>query len=102
MKNLFGSYKYSPFIVFCLVAIASIVACNLWSLYWGHCVLNDFLRIPLMGWGVIGANLVAALVYFLIKRQSITKNNDIHCISCQSGLQGSWVYCPNCGVESPG
>ena len=99
MKNLFGKYKYSPFIVFCLVAIASIVACNLWSLYWGHCVLNDFLRIPLMGWGVIGANLVAVLVYFLIKRHNTMKHDDIHCVSCRSGLQSSWVYCPNCGDE---
>ena len=102
MKNLFRKFKYSPFIVFCLVAIASIVACNLWSLYWGHCVLNDFLRIPLMGWGVIAANLVAALVYILIKRHNNMKHDDIHCISCRSGLQSSWVYCPNCGEEHPG
>jgi hypothetical protein len=55
-----------------------------------------------MGWAVIGANLVAALVYFLIKRHNTMKHDDIHCVSCHSGLQSSWVYCPNCGDEHPG
>ena len=99
MKSLFGKCKYSPFIVFCLVAIASIVVCNLWSLYWGHCVLSDFLRIPTMGWGLIGANLIAALIYFLIKRHKAMKEDSFHCIACNAGLQSSWAYCPNCGIE---
>ncbi len=102
MKSLFGKYTYSPFIVFSLAAIASIVVCNLWSLYWGHCVLNDFLRIPLIGWGLIGANLVAALAYFLIKGHNKTKNEETHCASCHSGLQDSWLYCPSCGDQQQG
>ncbi len=79
--------------------MAAIVACNLWSLYWGHFVLNDFLRIPLIGWGLIGANLVAALTFFVIKRRNKTKNVGPLCATCHEDLQGSWVYCPNCGNE---
>lgn len=93
--------KYSPFIAFCLVAIAMIVACNIWSLCMGHCVINDFLRIPLMGWAIILANLVAALIFFLIKRRNKVKTDGSHCASCHSGLQDSWVYCPNCGNLHP-
>jgi hypothetical protein len=102
MKNLFGKCNYSSFVVFCLVAIGAIVVCNLWSLYWGHCVLSDFLRIPPMGWGVIAANLIAALVYFMIKRHNVMKNDSVHCVSCRSELLNSWVYCPNCGNEHTG
>ena len=97
MKLSLRKNKSSSFIVFCLAAIVAIVACNLWSLYWGHCVLNDFLRIPLIGWGLIGANLVAALIFFAIKRRHKTKNDVPFCASCRTDLQDTWLYCPSCG-----
>ncbi len=101
MMRWSGKCKYSPFIVFCLAAIAFIIACNLWSLYWGHCVIHDFLNIPPMGWAVIVANLVAILALFLIKRYNKMNKDVTHCTSCHSGLQDAWVYCPNCGDEHP-
>lgn len=89
----------SWFIVFCLVAIAAIVVCNLWSLYWGHCVVADFLRVPLIGWGLIGANLVAGLVFIVIKRRHHMKHIVGVCSSCDASLRETWAYCPNCGEQ---
>ena len=99
MKMSFVTQKYSWFIVCCLAAIVLIVACNLWSLYWGHCVINDFLRIPPMGWALIGANLVAGVAFFTIKNCKHTKHVGFFCSSCHVGLRDVWVYCPNCGNE---
>ena len=99
MKISFQKGSNSWFIVCCLVAIAAIVACNLWYLYWGHCVINDFLRIPPIGWVLIGANLVAALFFFSIKNRNRTKHDDSLCVSCHTRLRELWVYCPNCGNE---
>lgn len=99
MKTLFGQFKFSWFIAFCLAAIMAIVACNLWSLYWGHCVLMDFLRIPAIGWALIGANLVAGVTLLTIKRSNRKKHEEAMCGSCHTGLQDTWAYCPNCGDE---
>ena len=99
MKPLFRKFKPSWFIAFCLTSIAAIVVCNLWSLYWGHCVLNDFLRIPVMGWVLIGANLVAIMIFVTIKRNGKKDHDGYSCNSCHSILRDIWVYCPNCGDE---
>ena len=99
MKISFRKYKYSWFIVSCLAAIVAILACNLWSLYWGHCAINDFLRIPPMGWVLIGANLVAGVIFFAIKNRKHTKHVGFLCTSCHVGLRETWTYCPNCGNE---
>lgn len=93
------NFKFSWFIVFCLVAIAGIVACNLWSLYWGHCVLHDFLRIPAIGWALIGANLLAIMIFLMIKRGGKPGHDSCLCNSCRSALRDIWVYCPHCGDE---
>lgn len=82
-----------------MAAIVAILACNLWSLYWGHCVINDFLRIPAIGWIIIGANLVAGLIFFSVKHRKHTKQDGSLCTSCHIRLRELWVYCPNCGIE---
>jgi hypothetical protein len=99
MRILFRKYKYSWFIICCIAAIMAILACNLWSLYWGHCVINDFLRVPLIGWALIGANLVAGIVFFSVKCRKHTKHEGSFCALCHVGLRDAWVYCPNCGNE---
>lgn len=99
MKVSFKKYKCSWFVTCSLVAIMAIMACNLWSLYWGHCVINDFLRIPPIGWLLIGANLVAGLVFFTVKNRKNAKHDDSLCLSCHTRLRELWVYCPNCGDE---
>jgi hypothetical protein len=91
--------NYSWFIIFCLLAIVAIVACNLWSLYWGHCAISDFLEIPPIGWLLIGANFLAALVFFSIKRYYQKKCDEFLCSSCAACLREAWLYCPNCGDQ---
>ena len=99
MNILFNKYKGSWFVVGCLVAIVAIIACNLWLLCWGHCVINDFLRIHPIGWLLIGANLVAGLVFFVIKNRKNTKHDESLCAACHTRLRELWVYCPKCGGE---
>lgn len=99
MKTLFRKYKSSWFVVCCLLAIVAIMACNLWSLYWGHCAINDFLRIPPIGWLLIATNLVAGLVLFTVKNRKHTRQDESLCTACHTRLRELWVYCPNCGDE---
>ena len=99
MKIAFRKYKYSWFVVFCIAAILAIVACNVWLLCCGRCVINDYLHVPPIGWLLIGSNLVAGLVFFAIKNRKDTKLDDSLCPSCHARLRELWAYCPNCGDE---
>lgn len=99
MKTSFRKLKYSWFVVFCLTAILLIIACNLWLLFNGHCVVNDFLRIPSIGWMLILANIVAGLILYLIKHLKGKKADGTLCMICHAGLRDIWIYCPNCGEE---
>jgi hypothetical protein len=99
MKITFKKYKFSWFVVFCLTAIAAIIACNLWSLFHGHCVVNDFLRIPPIGWVLILSNIVAGLILYVVKHRKETKRSGDFCVICHTGLRDVWVYCPHCGGE---
>jgi hypothetical protein len=99
MKIGFRKHRYSWFAVFCSAAILAILACNLWLLCCGRCVINDYLHIPPIGWGLIAANLIAGMTLFLIKRRNNIKPDNDACGSCRTGLRDTWVYCPNCGSE---
>lgn len=99
MKIAFRKYKYSWFVVFCLTAILVILACNVWLLCCGRCVINDYLHIPPIGWLLIGANLVAGTILLLVKRLNHPKPDGNFCCGCRIGLRDSWAYCPNCGSE---
>jgi hypothetical protein len=93
--------RYSWFLVFCLAAILVIIACNAWQLCCGACVLNDFLRVPPIGWVLIMANIIAGLILILAKRRVAGKNAVDSCGSCHASLRDNWLYCPNCGDERP-
>jgi hypothetical protein len=99
MKIEFRKYKYSWFVVFCSAAILAIVACNVWLLCCGRCVINDYLHIPPIGWGLVAANLVAGIILYLVKRRNNTKPGGGGCGGCRTGMRDIWVYCPNCGDE---
>jgi len=99
MKIAFRKYKYSWFVVFCSVAILAIVACNVWLLYCGRCVYNDCMSVPPIGWVLIVANLVAALVFFAVKSRKKTEYDVSLCASCHIRLRELWGFCPNCGQE---
>lgn len=99
MKIEFRKYKYSWFVIFCSAAILAIVVCNIWLLCCGRCVINDYLHIPPIGWGLVVANLVAGFILFFVKRRNNTKPDENFCSGCQIDLRDNWAYCPNCGGE---
>ena len=99
MKIALRDYRYSWFVIFCLVAILAIVTCNLWLLCCGRCVPGDFLRIPGAGWVIIVANLAAGLVFLAVKLRGGKKSGDGSCGICNTALRDTWVYCPKCGHE---
>jgi hypothetical protein len=100
MKKIFRKFGISWFVGFCLAGILAIVACNLSLLYFGHCVVNDFLAIPPIGWFLIAANLVAVAVLALIKRSGGPRHASNQCTRCNIGLRDAWEYCPNCGEDA--
>jgi predicted RNA-binding Zn-ribbon protein involved in translation (DUF1610 family) len=100
MKNVLPKYRISWFVGFCLAGILAIVVCNLCLLYFGHCVVGDFLNIPPIGWFVIAANLVAGAALALIKQGGRQRSAANHCPTCNVGLRDVWVYCPNCGEHA--
>ncbi|MGD9019583.1 MAG: hypothetical protein PVF84_04990 [Desulfuromonadales bacterium] len=100
MKKILSQYRLSWFVSFCLAGILAIVVCNISLLYFGHCVVNDFLAIPPIGWFIIGANLVAAAVLALIKQGTGHRSETNLCANCNVGLRDAWVYCPNCGTDA--
>jgi len=57
------------------------------------------LRVPPIGWGLIVANLVAALVFFIVKNRKKMEHDVSLCGACHTRLIELWVYCPNCGNE---
>jgi hypothetical protein len=95
----FRKYHLSWFLVFCLAAILAILVCNAWQLCCGRCVLNDFLRIPPIGWVLIIANLIAGLVLTAVKRRDGKKTATDRCSACNTALRDTWIYCPSCGEE---
>jgi hypothetical protein len=99
MKIEFRKYKYSWFVVFCSAAILAIVACNVWLLCCGRCVINDYLHVPPIGWVLVVANLVAVIILYFVKRRNNNKPGGDSCGVCRTGLRDSWIYCPNCGGE---
>ena len=100
MKKILRKYRISWFVSFCLAGILAIVICNLYLLYFGHCVVNDFLAIPPIGWFILAANLVAGAVLALIKQGGEQRYETNHCANCNVGLRDVWVYCPNCGADA--
>jgi hypothetical protein len=100
MKKILHKYRISWFVGFCLAGILAIVVCNLCLLYFGHCVVNDFLAIPPIGWFMIAANLVAGAALAMIKRGDGQRHASNHCCRCNIGLRDGWVYCPNCGEDA--
>ncbi|NIQ11595.1 MAG: hypothetical protein GWO23_18935 [Gammaproteobacteria bacterium] len=100
MKIAFRKHKYSWFVVFCSLGIFAIVACNIYLLCCGRCVVSDFLRIPPMGWFIIAANLVAGLILVAVKRRGDKQKSDDVCSVCHIALRDNWVYCPNCGHDA--
>jgi len=99
MKKLLQNCKYSWFLIFCLAIILVIVACNFWLLCFDRYVLSDYLKIPVIGWLLIIANLVAGLILFSVKRRNDTSFGGLFCRGCQAVLRDTWVYCPNCGGD---
>lgn len=97
MQKTFGKYRISWFVGFCLAGILAILLCNLCLLYFGHCVVNDFLAIPPIGWFIIAANLIAGAALAMIKQGNRQRCTTNHCSACNIGLRENWVYCPNCG-----
>lgn len=87
------------FVLACLAAIAGIVACNLWSLLVGDCVIHDFLRIPTIGWWLILANVAAGLILYFVRRGNRSTLDKHFCTKCCTDLRDKWGYCPNCGSE---
>ena len=100
MKKAFGKYRISWFVSLCLAGILAIIACNLCLLYFGHCVVSDFLQIPPIGWFLIAANLVAGMALAMIKQGDGQSTGTNHCHNCNVGLRNTWVYCPNCGEDT--
>lgn len=99
MKMAFTKPGYPWFVICCLAGMLVIVACNVWLLCCGHCVLYDYLNIPVMGWTVIAANLVAGLVLVAVRRRRKAIPGTLCCRHCQAGMRQAWKYCPNCGSE---
>ena len=99
MKIAFRKYKYSWFVVFCSAAILAIVACNLWLLCCGRCVINDYMHIPPIGWMLLVANLVAGLLLFAVKRRNRKNPDGTFSCGCRIALRDTWLYCPNCGGD---
>jgi hypothetical protein len=99
MKTMLGHVRKSWFTGFCLAAILLIVACNLYLLCDGQCVLYDYLRIPPIGWLIISVNLVAGLVLAVLKQRSVKRADAEVCSACHTRLRETWVYCPRCGRE---
>lgn len=99
MKIAFKKINCSWFIALSMLAILVIAACNIWQLYHGHCEFSDFLKIPTIGGMLIAANLVAGLIFFVVKCRSKTKSVGNSCVDCSAGLRDAWVFCPNCGGE---
>lgn len=97
VKAVFRKHRYSWFAIFCLAAALAIVVCNLWLLCCGQWVLNDYLRIPALGWTILVANLVAGLVLVAVRGRRKTAPAGGCCENCRIGLREEWVYCPNCG-----
>jgi hypothetical protein len=61
-------------------------------------VINDFLRIPPIGWVIIAANLAAGIVLFILRRCKKAHPEADRCSSCHSSLRDNWSYCPACGI----
>ena len=99
MKKALEKLRISWFVSFCVAGILAIVACNLCLLYSGHCVVDDFLQIPPIGWFIISANLVAGAVLAIIKQCGGHRTESNHCPNCKVALRDAWGYCPNCGKE---
>jgi len=99
MKKRLGNDRNSWFKGFCLVAILLIVACNLYLLCDGQCVLYDYLRIPLIGWLILSANLVAVLVLAVLKTRTGKRADEDVCSTCHISLRETWAYCPRCGQD---
>ena len=97
MSPILRKLKYSWFAVLCAVGIFAIVACNLYMLCCGQCVVNDFLRVPLMGWVIIAANVVAGVVLIVVKKRKSVQKREGVCSACEVALRDAWCYCPNCG-----
>ncbi len=98
MRKFCEKYRISWFVGFCLAGILAIVVCNVCLLYFGHCVVSDFLRIPPVGWFIIAANLVAGAVLAMIRQRGGQRPGN-HCSGCDVELREGWVYCPNCGED---
>lgn len=99
MRDFFEKHSNSWFVFFCLAAIAAILACNLWSLWVGQCAIHDFLRIPLIGWVLILANVIAGMILYFVKHRNRLKFDGSFCPECRTNLRDQWGYCPNCGSD---
>jgi len=97
MKRLLNKIGSSWFVITCLVAIAAIIACNLWSLMNGHCAIHDFLHIPMIGWALILANVIAGMILYIVKHRTRKNSDESYCDDCLTDLRENWQYCPNCG-----
>lgn len=99
MKDFFRKYAHSWFVLASLAAIAAIIACNIWYLLHGHCAAHDYLRVPMIGWALIIANIVAGMVLYCVKHRNRSKPDGTFCPSCYTDLRESWGFCPNCGEQ---
>lgn len=102
MVKVLRKYRISWFVGFCLAGIIAIVVCNLCLLYFGHCVVDDFLQIPPIGWFMIAANLVAGAVLAMLRQDRRQRHETNHCPGCKVALREAWTYCPNCGEDAAG
>jgi hypothetical protein len=100
MKKVFMKRQGSWFVYFCLAVIVAILACNLWSLMVGNCVVYDFLRIPPMGWVMIAANIIAGMSLYFVKHRNKSVSDESCCPACCTDLRQTWDYCPNCGNKA--
>lgn len=84
--------------LFCITGIVAILACNLYLLCCGQCVIHDFLKIPPVGWLIILANFVAGIVLLAVKRRRARPGHQTdNCACCNILMRDNWSYCPKCG-----
>lgn len=97
MNPLLPQNRYPWFVIFCFLGVFAIIGCNIYMLCCGRCVVNDFFKIPVMGWFVIAANLIAVLILIAVKKRRENIHRDDVCSVCCISLRETWIYCPNCG-----
>lgn len=97
MKAYLFRHKFSWFAICATLTVVVVLACNLWTLCCGQCVIEVFMRISIVGWLLIGANLAALAALVGVRRHRVTSREEGCCRSCGVVLRDDWHFCPDCG-----